>query len=137
MLALVECALGVATVDLDEEELVELGEGGLPAGALELSLPLVVAADRVGARIVAVVDRRPPLVVSDDAGATWHETGGGLPPGRDVAISPDHPDTVLYASAGRLYLSRDGGRFWEALAVELPEISRVSWPDPPDEGSGT
>jgi hypothetical protein len=137
MLALVECALGVATIDLDEEELVELGEGGLPAGTLELSLPLVVAADRVGARIVAVLDRRPPLVLSDDAGATWHETGGGLPPGRDVAISPDHPDTVLYASVGRLYLSRDGGRFWEALAVELPEISRVSWPDPRDEGSGT
>jgi hypothetical protein len=137
MRALVECALGVALVDLDEDELVELGEGELPARSLELSLPLVVAADRVGARIVAVVDRRPPLVVSDDAGATWHETGGGLPPGRDVAISPDHPDTVLFASAGRLYLSGDGGRFWEALALELPEISRVSWLPMPTEGNGT
>ena len=135
MRALVECALGVALVDLDEEELVELGEGALPARSLELSLPLVVAADRVGARIVAVVDRRPPLVVSDDAGTTWHETGGGLPPGRDVAISPDHPDTVLFASAGRLYVSSDGGRFWEALALELPDISRVAWPETRDEGS--
>ena len=135
MRALVECALGVALVDLDEEERVELGEGVLPARSLELSRPLVVAADRVGARIVAVVDRRPPLVVSDDAGTTWHETGGGLPPGRDVAISPDHPDTVLFASAGRLYVSGDGGRFWEALALELPDISRVSWPERRDEGS--
>lgn len=135
MRALVECALGVALVDLDEEELIELGEGVLPARSLELSLPLVVAADRVGARIVAVVDRRPPLVVSDDAGTTWHEAGGGLPPGRDVAISPDHPDTVLFASAGRLYVSGDGGRFWEALALELPDITKVSWPERPGEGS--
>jgi hypothetical protein len=129
MRALVECALGIALVDLDEEELLELGEGAIPRRRVDVPLPLVVAADRHGARIVAAVERRPPLVVSDDAGATWRETGGGLPPGRDVAISPDHPDTVLFASDSRLYLSRDGGRFWEALALELPEITRISWPE--------
>jgi hypothetical protein len=92
-----------------------------------LTLPLLVAADAVGPRIVAVVDRRPPLVVSDDAGATWRESGGGLPAGHAVAIHPDDPDLVLFAARNRLYLSRDGGRFWHALAPELPEIAGVSW----------
>ena len=109
--------------------MLELDEAGsLPARApLELGLPLVVDADAVGARVVAVIERRPPLAVSDDAGTTWHEAGGGLPPGRAVAIHPDDPDLVLYAARNRLYLSRDGGRFWAALAPELPEVSRVAW----------
>ena len=131
MRALVECALGLAVVDLEDEEVVELGEGGLPRRPADVDLPLVVAADRHGSRAVAVVDRRPPLLVSDDAGLTWREAGGGLPPGRAVAIAPTHPDVVLYASESRLHLSRDGGRFWEALAVELPGIAAVAWEDGP------
>ena len=59
-----------------------------------------------------MIDRRPPLVVSNDAGRTWRESGGGLPPGRAVAIGDDDPDLVLYAARNRLYLSEDGGRFW-------------------------
>jgi photosystem II stability/assembly factor-like uncharacterized protein len=125
--ALVECALGLALVDLDEEEVLELDEGTVSRPEVATSLPRVVAADRVGARVMAVVDRRPPLVVSDDSGATWREAGGGLPAGRAVAISPEHPDDVLFASASRLYVSRDGGRFWHALALELPEIRAVAW----------
>jgi hypothetical protein len=46
--------------------------------------------------------------------------------GRAVAISPDDPDVVLYATRNRLYLSRDGGRFWRSLALELPEIDSVA-----------
>lgn len=131
MRALVECALGLAVVDLEDEEVVELGEGTVPRRPADVGLPLVVAADRHGSRAVAVVDRRPPLLVSDDAGLTWREAGGGLPPGRAVAIAPTHPDVVLYASESRLHLSRDGGRFWEALAVELPGIAAVAWEDGP------
>lgn len=127
MRALVDCALGVAVLDLDEEEVLELREGSLPLPAVATPLPRVVAADRHGSRIVAVVERRPPLVVSDDAGTTWRETGGGLPAGRAVAISPAHPDRVLFASASRVYLSRDGGRFWQGLAPELPGISALAW----------
>jgi len=129
--ALAATAHGVVEVDVDEEvvlgldEAAELPQPGLPA----ISLPLLVAADAVGARVVAVVDRRPPLAVSDDAGATWREAGGGLPPGRAVAIHPDDPDLVLYAARNRLYLSRDGGRFWAALAPELPEIAALAWVD--------
>ena len=65
--------------------------------------------------------------MSDDAGATWRESGGGLPPGRDVAISPEHPDLVLFATESRLYLSGDGGRFWEVLELELHGITAVAW----------
>ena len=78
---------------------------------------------------MAVVDRRPPLVVSNDGGSTWREAGAGLAPGTAIAISPDDPDLVLYATAERLHLSRDGGRFWQALSVELPGITAVALVD--------
>ena len=130
MRAAVETLRGVAVVDLDEDEIVELDEDStLEPRQVELSLPLLVAADRSGPLIVAVVARRPPLVVSRDAGSTWHETGHGLPPGTAVAISPDHPDLILFASDTRLYLSRDGGRFWYPSAVELTGIRAADWLD--------
>ena len=61
-------------------------------------------------------------LVSHDAGSTWRESGRGLPPGRAVAIADDDPDLLVYAARNRLYVSRNGGVFWSALAVELPEI---------------
>jgi len=128
MRALVACALGTAEIDLDDEEVVELTDDELePAPAPDLDLPLVVAAAVHGSTVVAVVDRRPPLVVSSDGGATWREAGAGLGAGVAVAISPEHPDVVLYATEERLHLSRDGGRFWQALAVELPRITGVAF----------
>jgi len=128
MRALVACALGTAEVDLDEEEVVEIADDELEhTPSPDLDLPLVVAAAAHGSTVVAVVDRRPPLVVSSDGGATWREAGAGLGPGVAVAISPEHPDIVLYATQERLHLSRDGGRFWQALAVELPGITGVAF----------
>lgn len=126
--ALVQTALGLATVDVEEEETVEIDEDAqLERPRLELELPLVVAADRVGSTVVAIVARRPPLVVSHDAGRTWTEAGGGLPDGRAVAISAEHPDLMLFAGEERLFVSADGGRFWRALSVELPQITAVAW----------
>jgi len=127
--ALAATAHGLVELDVDEELVLELDvEGTLEPRALPaISLPLLVDADAVGARVVAVVDRRPPLAISNDAGATWREAGGGLPAGRAVAIHPDDPDLVLFAARNRLYLSRDGGRFWASLAPELPEIAAVAW----------
>ena len=40
-------------------------------------------------------------------------------------MADDDPDLVLYAARNRVYRSRDGGRFWQALALELPEIIAV------------
>lgn len=125
--AIVVCALGPLVVDLsdgsiEDEEAVTPDRPDVAVG-----LPLVVAADQVGARIICVLDRRPPIVVSDDAGATWLEAGGGLPPGVDVALSRESPDDALFAGHERLFVSHDGGRFWSALTLELPGITAVAF----------
>ncbi len=125
MRALVRTVDGVFEVDLDEEEVLGLTEDRVEPAAVAVSLPLVVAAAASGSTVIAVVDRRPPLAVSNDAGRTWRESGGGLPPGRAIAIAEDDPDYVLYAARNRLYVSSDGGRFWRALTPELPEIEAV------------
>lgn len=126
MRALVRTVDGVFEVDLDEEEVIGLVEASVEPEQVAVSLPLVVAAAAVGSTVIAVVSRRPPLAVSNDAGRTWRESGGGLPPGRAIAIAEDDPDHVLYAARNRLYLSTDGGRFWRALTLELPEIEAVA-----------
>jgi hypothetical protein len=119
---------GVVDVDLDEEEVLGLDadEQLEPPPAVPLSLPRVVAAAEAGSTVVAVVETKPPLLVSHDAGRTWRDSGRGLPPGRAVAIADD-PDVVVYATRNRLYVSRDGGRFWHGLAVELPEIEALGF----------
>jgi hypothetical protein len=124
--ALVRTVDGVFEVDLEEEVVLGLVDVPVEPPQVEPSLPLVVSAAATGSTVVAVVDRRPPLVVSNDAGRTWRESGGGLPAGRAVAIDEDNPDVVLYAARNRLYLSTDGGRFWRALVIELPEITALS-----------
>jgi hypothetical protein len=123
--ALARTVDGVFEVDLDDEEVLGLVDVLVQPPEVELSLPLLVSAAASGSTVVAVVDRRPPLVVSNDAGRTWRESGGGLPPGRAVAIDEDNPDVVLYAARNRLYLSTDGGLFWRALVIELPEIEAL------------
>jgi hypothetical protein len=124
--ALVQTVDGVFEVDLAEEEVLGSVEGEIRPERLEIPLPLFVAGAATGSTVVAVIDMRPPLVVSNDAGRTWRESGGGLPPGRAVAVADDDPDLMLYAARNRLYLSEDGGRFWRALVVELPEIQAVT-----------
>jgi hypothetical protein len=126
----VRTADAVWAVDLDEEAVLGTAEEELPGGPVpEVGLPRMVAVAAAGSTVVAVLDRKPPLAVSHDAGTTWSESGRGLPPGRAVAIRDDDPDTMLYAARNRLYLSRDGGRFWHALAPELPEIAEVAFAD--------
>jgi hypothetical protein len=126
--AAVQTAHGVYTVDLDDEEVLELDAQARlpPPPPLDVGLPLVLAAATAGSTIVAVVDRRPPLVVSHDSGRTWREVGGGLPRGRAVAIASDDPDVVLYGARNRLYASTDGGVLWRGLAPELPEIEQIA-----------
>jgi hypothetical protein len=126
MRAYVRTVDGVFEVELEEEGVLGLTDVSVEQPTLELPLPRVVAAASSGSTVIAVVDRRPPLAISNDAGRTWREAGGGLPAGRAVAIAEDDPDYVLYAARNRLYLSEDGGRFWRALAPELPEIEAVT-----------
>ena len=122
MSAIVETELGTFAVDV-EDETVEPWDDDLPAREpVSTPLPRVLDADASGSTVVAVVDAKPPLLVSHDAGTTWNESGRGLPALRAVAVGGDDPDLVVAAARNRLYLSRDGGRFWTALAVELPEI---------------
>jgi photosystem II stability/assembly factor-like uncharacterized protein len=122
MIALVQTVAGAFAVDLETDE-VDAWDGTIePSPAPVLNLPRVVAAAAAGSAVFAVVDTKPPLVVSHDAGVTWRESGRGLPPGVAVAVSDDDPDLAVYAARNRLYLTRDGGVFWTALALELPEI---------------
>jgi hypothetical protein len=115
---------GTYEVDLEAEEVVAETED-FEAQAVTVELPRVVAAAASGATVVAVVDRRPPLAISNDAGSTWREAGGGLPPGFAIAVSDDNPDLMLFAARNRLYLSENGGIFWRALVPELPDIEAV------------
>ena len=125
MIALVAPAAGAFAVDLETEEVGPWDEPVEPDPAPPLTLPRVVFAAASGSTVVAVVDAKPPLLVSHDAGMTWRESGRGLPAGVAVALGDD-PDVVLYAGRNRLYVSRNGGLFWSALAVELPEIRAVA-----------
>jgi photosystem II stability/assembly factor-like uncharacterized protein len=122
--ATVRTASGSYEVDLETEEVLGPGEEFEP-GSVSVELPRVVAAAKTGSTVVAVVDRRPPLAISNDAGRTWREAGGGLPPGFAIAIDDDNPDLLLFAARNRLYLSENGGTFWRALVPELPEILAV------------
>jgi hypothetical protein len=127
VIARVRTADGVFEVDVEEEALLGEIDAEVDHERMDLPLPRLVAASASGSTIVAIVDRRPPLALSHDAGATWTEAGGGLPPGFAVAVHPDDPDRVLYGARNRLYLSTDGGRFWRSLAPELADVEAVTW----------
>jgi hypothetical protein len=125
--AVVATVAGTWLVDVETEEIVVQVEEPVQPQAVSVELPLLIAAAATGSTMLAVVDRRPPLVVSHDAGHTWREAGGGLPKGTAVAIDEANPDRMLYAARNRLFLSEDGGRFWRALVLELPEITAVAF----------
>jgi hypothetical protein len=125
VIALVGTVDGPFAVDLETSE-VETDEPFTPAPSPPLNLPRVVSAAASGSTIVAVVDAKPPLLVSHDAGTTWRDSGRGLPAGRAVAIDDLDPDVVVFATRNRLFLSRDGGLFWTSLPVELPEIQTLA-----------
>jgi hypothetical protein len=125
VIVLAATAAGTFAVHPDEGEVVP-GDPFSPEAAPALNLPRVVAAAASGSTIVAVVDARPPMLVSYDAGTTWRESGRGLPPGVAVAVADWNPDVLAYAARNRLYLSSNGGVFWSALPYELPEIEAVA-----------
>jgi hypothetical protein len=128
MKVLISTVAGPFSVDLETDEVDPWdGEVGLPLAPV-LNLPRVLAAAAAGATVVAVVDAKPPLLISYDTGSTWRESGRGLPAGRAIAVAEDNPDLIVYAGRNRLFLSRNGGVFWSSLAVELPEIVAAVFP---------
>ena len=125
MNVLVATVAGSFVVDLETDEVAPWDEDVSPPPAPALNLPRVVAAAASGSTVAAVVDARPPLLVSHDTGSTWRESGRGLPAGRAIAICEDDPDLLVYAARNLLYVSRNGGLFWAALALELAEIEAL------------
>lgn len=125
MIVLAATAAGTFSVDLETGEIVP-ADPFEPAAGPKLNLPRVIATAESGSTVIAIVDARPPMLVSHDAGTTWRESGRGLPPGTAVAIADSNPDHLVYAGRNRLYLSRDGGVFWAPLEAELPEIQAVA-----------
>ncbi len=125
MIALAATAGGTFAIDLEDED-VGPAEAFEPAPGPSLNLPRVVASATSGSTVVAVVDARPPMLVSHDAGTTWRESGRGLPPGKAIAIADWNPDLLVYGARNRLYVSANGGVFWTALPFELPEIEAVA-----------
>jgi hypothetical protein len=129
LIAAVQTVEGVLLVDVGEEEVLGAGSELPESEAPRVELPRVVATAAAGSTVVALVDRRPPLAISHDRGATWREAGGGLPQGFAVAVAEDEPDRMLYAARNRLYVSTNGGVFWRSLPFELPDVVGVSWVD--------
>jgi hypothetical protein len=127
--AAVQTVEGVLLVDVEEELVLGTGSELPEAEAPRVQLPRVVATAGTGATVVALLDRRPPLAISRDGGATWSEAGGGLPPGFAIAVAEDDPDRMLYAARNRLYVSANGGVFWRSLPFELPDVLAVAWID--------
>jgi hypothetical protein len=136
VIALAECEDALYLVEVGETVEGDDLAGREPGARVERRRPTdlvpewasatLVDVDAGGSTVVLLVDRRPPLMVSHDAGRTWSERGSGLPRGRAVALGV-RPDDVLFAARNRLYVSRDGGRFWRAVGVELPEIRDAAW----------
>jgi len=129
VIAAVGTLAGVFLVDVETDTLLGEGSEVPDVERAEVALPRVVAAARAGSTVIAVVERRPPLMLSNDGGATWRESGGGLPPGFAIAVAEEDPDRMLYAARNRLYVSTNGGVFWRSLPFELPDIGSVAWID--------
>ncbi len=122
---LVACALGTVAVDLDEEEETEVIDDELPrVEPPEVDLPLLVAAAAHGSTVVAVStgDRRSSSRATE--ALTWREAGAGLGAASRSRSRPSIPTSSLFATAERLHVSRDGGRFWTALAGRAALRSR-------------
>ena len=125
---LVQTADAVLTIDA-EDGVVEIDAGGrlAPTPEITTSLPGVLSCVGAGSTLVALLGQASGRHLHALAGRTWHESGGGLPRGQAIAIDEDDPDAILFAARNRVWASQDGGRFWESVAIDLPEIVAVSF----------
>ena len=124
MLALVATAAGTFSVDLDSEEVGAAEPFRRRSAAAAQPAP---GRRRRRGRLDGrrAVDARPPLLVSYDAAPPGASPDAVFRRGAQSRSAEADPDTLAYAARNRLYVSRDGGVFWTALAVELPEIEAL------------
>ena len=108
MIAVAQCEDALYLVEVGETAEEDLLLAREPGGTVDRPRPVEVApewvssllvdVDAAGSTVVVLVDRKPPLLVSHDAGGAWTELGGGLPPGKAVAVGAN-PDDLLYGGA--------------------------------------
>jgi photosystem II stability/assembly factor-like uncharacterized protein len=63
------------------------------------------------------------VLVSRDAGETWHQLNNGIPPGSPVNVIAQDPTRSSYVYAGTkqaFYVSHDGGENWARRGGNLP-----------------
>jgi len=135
LVILADTSSGVHAVELraDGTEAVDPRPGAtMPARERNESLApswarsSLVDVDASGSTIVLLLNRRPPVLASYDAGGSWRERAGGVPIGVAIAVA-DNPDHVVMATESRLFVSLDGGQFWHSLETELDEITELCW----------
>ena len=131
VIAWVRTVEGVFELDVENEDVLGAVDAAVDRELPELGLPRLVAAAATGATVVALVDRRPPLLDLGRRGATWREAGGGLPPA-STSRSTRPTRTACSTPPGTGSTSPPtAARFWRSLAPELPDIEAVAWSTEP------
>ncbi|MCK5820449.1 MAG: T9SS type A sorting domain-containing protein [Bacteroidales bacterium] len=67
-------------------------------------------------------DYLPHVFKTTNLGASWTDISGNLPdfPVGNIQIDPDIPDTYYIATDGGVFVSRDGGNYWELMGLGMP-----------------
>lgn len=99
-----------------------------PWGRVECVEPSRVSVTRAYAVIDRHLlgDRRPYVMVTEDAGRTWHSISSQLPrdePVRVVREDPRNPDVLFAGLEQGVWFSIDRGADWEPLQLGMPPVS--------------
>jgi hypothetical protein len=135
---------GIYRIDRPSQEWVRVGKA-MPASIGDIGFPMVLHPRDDKTAWVFPMDGttvwprtspegRPSAYVTRDSGTSWQRQDSGLPQGqawwtvKRQAMSADaqNPVGVYFGTtSGELWMSRDEGAQWSALARHLPEIYAV------------